>query len=133
MQAPQRAVPSPQRQVIVHRALGRQVLGQSAPLAAGCQNVEDPVQDLAHDHRPLAAAALGRRDQGLHQRPLGVGEVAWVTQPVTRVRLPLLGRPHRASPPAMPERNAQVAQRSPLPSGQALSSTLVVQAAWQSA
>src|SRR3712207_7334341 len=50
VQAPERAVPRPTGEVAVHRALGRQVLGQSAPLAAGGQHVEDPVQDRSEEH-----------------------------------------------------------------------------------
>src|SRR3954451_6292414 len=48
--------------------------------------------------RPPAGAALGRRDQGRDQRPLGVGEVAGIAQALALVRAPLLGRPHRAPP-----------------------------------
>src|SRR4051795_8887728 len=99
VQPPQRAVPGPQGQVVVHRAPRRQVLGQGAPLAPGGQDVEDAVQDLAHVHRALAAAALRRRDEGLDQCPFLVRQVARVAQSRTVVDLPLLHGPHRASPP----------------------------------
>src|SRR5262245_32529405 len=36
-------VATPQDQIVVHRALGRQVLGQRAPLAARAQDIQDPV------------------------------------------------------------------------------------------
>ena len=81
------------------RALRWQILGQGAPLAAGRQDVEEPVQHLAHVHRAPTAAALGRRDEGLDQRPLGVGQVARVAQPTALVSLPLFRGPHRAPPP----------------------------------
>ena len=99
VQPPERAVPGPEREVVVDRALGRQVLGQSAPLAAGGEDVEDPVQDRAHVHRAPTAAALGRRDEGLDQRPLGIRQVARVAQPAALVSLPLFRGPHRAPPP----------------------------------
>ena len=44
-------------------------------------------------------AAPGGRDEGLDQRPLGIGEVARVAQSRALMGLPLLHRPHRASPP----------------------------------
>src|SRR6476469_1813087 len=37
-----------------HRALRRQILRQRLPLAASPQHIEDPVQHLAHVHRPSA-------------------------------------------------------------------------------
>ena len=43
----QRAVPIPQREIIVRRGLRRQAFGQGAPLATGLQNVENPVHHLA--------------------------------------------------------------------------------------
>jgi len=50
-------------EVVVHRALGRKILRQLAPLAAGRQHIEDGVQDLAP-----AGVAL-RRKVRLDQRP----------------------------------------------------------------
>src|SRR5829696_6589412 len=99
VQARERAVPGPQAEIVMHRALRRQILGQGAPLAARCQHIEDPVQHLAHIHPTPAAAALGGRDERLGQRPLGIGEVARVAQARTTMGLPLLHRPHRISPP----------------------------------
>src|SRR3954452_21430336 len=100
VQAPERAVPGPQRQVAVDRAPRRQVLGQGAPLAAGGEDVEDAVQHLAHVHRALAAAAPGRRDEGLDQRPFLARRVARAVAPVGP---PLLHGPRRASPRARGE------------------------------
>jgi len=95
VRAPERPVPGPQRQVAVDRAPRRQVLGQGAPPAAGGQHVEDAVQHLAHVHRALAAAAPGRRDEGLGQRPFLARRVARAVAPVGP---PLLHGPRRASP-----------------------------------
>lgn len=74
----QRSIPVPQHQIPVHRALGRQVLGQRLPLAARPHYVEDAVENLADVHRALATAALGRRNQWLDQRPLLVRQIAIV-------------------------------------------------------
>ena len=43
------------------------------------------VHFTSHVDGALAAAALGRRDLWLDMRPLGIGEVAWITQLVTVV------------------------------------------------
>ncbi len=48
MDAIERAVPTPQAEVIVHGASGRQVLGQRAPLAAGAEQVHHAVDHLVH-------------------------------------------------------------------------------------
>ena len=48
---------------------GGRSFGQRGPLAARAQDIHQPVDDLAHVHRPLVAAPLGRRDQRPDQRP----------------------------------------------------------------
>src|SRR5215213_3839751 len=42
----------PAPEIAEHRALGRQLLGQEVPGAAGAQQIEDGVQDLAQVHLP---------------------------------------------------------------------------------
>src|SRR5262249_31450639 len=75
---PQGAVVPPGVEVAPDGALGREVVGQVAPLAAGAQQVQDGVQDVTH--RRLAGAASGvHGDQGLDQGPLLVGQVAGVS------------------------------------------------------
>jgi len=64
VQPAERPVPGPKREIAVHRAPRRQVLGQGTPLATRGQHVEDAVQHLAHVHGAPAAAAPGRRDKG---------------------------------------------------------------------
>jgi hypothetical protein len=87
VQPPERAVPGPKGEIVVHRALGRQVFRQGPPLAAGRQHIEDPVQHLADLDGALTATALGRRDEGLDQRPLLIGEIARVPQAMALMRL----------------------------------------------
>ncbi len=53
MDALQRSVPVPQVEIVVNRALRRQILGQRLPLAAGPQHVEDGVQ-TPRAHSPNA-------------------------------------------------------------------------------
>jgi hypothetical protein len=62
MDSLQRAVVSPQVEIIVERALRRQVLGHIAPLASRAQHVHDPIHNFAHIDRLwppcLAGSAL---------------------------------------------------------------------------
>src|SRR3982751_4703810 len=72
------AVGPPPVEVAPDGALGGQVAGQVAPLAAGAEDVEDGVQDIPH--LGLAgppAAGLGR-EMRHDQVPLGIGDVAGV-------------------------------------------------------
>src|ERR1700745_464589 len=71
----QRAIPVPQLQIIVHCTLWRQIFRQRLPLAARPQDVEDPIQHLAHVHRPFAPTMSRWRGHGLYDRPFGIGRV----------------------------------------------------------
>ena len=96
MDASQGAVPFPQVEVVVHRALRRQVLGQRGPLAAGRQHVEDAVQDFADIDCPLTPTVLRRWDQRLDQRPFGVGQITRIAKPATVGGRAVFRLPHRA-------------------------------------
>src|SRR5262249_17385732 len=74
----QGAVVPPLVEVAPDGALGREVLGQVAPLAAGPHDVEDGVEHVAHRGRAGPAAGV-HKDQGLGQGPLLVGQVARVS------------------------------------------------------
>jgi hypothetical protein len=50
MDAPQRAVPVPRREIMMGGALGRQILWQRLPLAARRKYVKDRVENLAQVH-----------------------------------------------------------------------------------
>src|SRR5262249_51737601 len=91
---------SRQIDVVVYRALRRQVFRDRAPLTAGGENVHEPVHDLAHVHRALAAARLARRDQGLDELPLIVSQIARIAQLAAVVTNSVLRRPHRGDPPS---------------------------------
>jgi len=67
----------PLGEVVVHRALGRQVVGQHVPLAAGAADVEDGIEHLPHVDRPWPPD-LRDGDQGLHDLPLFGGKVGGV-------------------------------------------------------
>src|SRR5258707_1121008 len=88
MDAQQRAVTLPFDEVVVRRALGRQIFRQLAPLAAGGQHIEDGVQDLAP-----ASVAL-RRQVRLDQRPFLVRHIARIARRAALVVAPVLRSPH---------------------------------------
>ena len=67
-------------------------------MAAGAEPVQQAVDDLAQVHRPLGAAAPGRRNQRPHQRPFLVRQIARVTQPAAVIAPAILARPHRRPP-----------------------------------
>ena len=93
-----RAVPRPQHGVVMNSTLGWQVLRQSAPLAAGRQHIQDPVQNRAHVDLSTPPPVLGRRDQRRHQSPFVVGQIARIAQPFALVEWSIGSRPHRAPP-----------------------------------
>src|SRR5260370_24010269 len=95
-EALQRAIPLPQHEVGMRRALRRQVLRQGLPLATRRKHVADGVQNLSHVHLAPAAAALGRRNRRRDQRPLAVAQIARITQAVAVRRTAMLWLPHRA-------------------------------------
>src|SRR5713101_5098698 len=94
MDALQRPVPRPKVEIVVHRALRRQVLRQCLPLAAGRQHVEDAVQNFAYIDRALASATLGWRDQRFNQPPLRLAQVAGIAQTLALRRPAMYVRPH---------------------------------------
>ena len=71
------AVVPPLVEVPPDGALGREVLGQVAPLAPGPQDVEDGVDHVAQVGGAGPPAGLDRQ-VGLDQRPLLVGDVTGV-------------------------------------------------------
>lgn len=62
MDAVERVVPTPEIEIIVHRALGRKMFRKRDPLATCVQNVHEPIDDLAHHNRAFAATTLAGRD-----------------------------------------------------------------------
>jgi hypothetical protein len=80
MDARERAVPLPQVQVVPDDAARRQVLRQRFSLAPGPEHVEDRVQHLPDVDAPRPTAPVRRTDQRRYQIPLGVREIAVVTQ-----------------------------------------------------
>ena len=72
---PQAAL-APGREIIEHRGLGRKVLGQHAPLAAGAVEIEDGIEN--HSPGVLDGASSGFRlgNEWLMELPFVVCEVA---------------------------------------------------------
>ena len=94
----QRAVPIPQAEIVVRRALRRQILGQSLPLTAGRQHIEDRVQHFADVHLAPPAAALGRRDHRLDQRPFAIRQVAGISKTLASRDMTMFCCPHVVPP-----------------------------------
>src|SRR5271166_1225475 len=74
----QGAVAPPLVEVPPDGALGREVLGEIAPLAAGAGDVEDGVDDLPQVGLAGPAAAGFRWQMGFEEGPLVIGEVTRV-------------------------------------------------------
>ena len=94
MQPVQRVVICPAQEVAVDRAARRQILWQRSPLAARAENVHEPVEDRADVDRALVAAAFGRWNERLDQRPLLVRQIARVALLATVISTAVLRRPH---------------------------------------
>ena len=90
----QSAVPLPAAEIAMHRAAGRQVLRDRAPLTAGGEHVHDAVDDRALVDLASASAMLGRRDQRCDQHPFRVGQVARIAQVIAVVATAILNGPH---------------------------------------
>ena len=76
----ERAIPTPQVEIIVQRRAGRQVFRDGPPLTTGGENIHQAVHNLAHDHCAFVAAAPAWWDQRFYQFPFVVGEVAGIAQ-----------------------------------------------------
>ncbi len=90
----QRAVPGPQPEIAVHRALARKVLGQMAPRAAVLQHIKQPANHRTDVDLARTTAALGRWGQGCQHRPFPVRQVAGVAQSRSVVACPARLGPH---------------------------------------
>ena len=73
----------PQIEVVENRGLGRQILGNIAPLAPCAQDIHDPVGDLAQIDRTLAPAAFSRRNQRRDQRPFLIRHICLITTTIS--------------------------------------------------
>ena len=60
-----RTVIAPLGEVLEHGALGKEIVGEHFPLAAGAVEVQDLVDNLSHFHRPRPTAMLAWRNQRL--------------------------------------------------------------------
>src|SRR6516165_10156276 len=111
MDAIERAVPAPQIEIIVQGRAWRQVFWNRAPLAARAQDVHQTVSNLAQVHRALITTRLGRREAWLDQRPLRIGQVAWIAQVVAVIAGTIFGRPHRQR---LPQNQAATLESQPI-------------------
>src|ERR1700693_466111 len=82
---PQTAI-APGVEVMLNRGVGREILGQQAPLAAALRQIEDRVHHRTQRRRARAAATLVRRGQErLDHGQLGIGCIACIAQPVASI------------------------------------------------
>ncbi len=95
-QVVQKPSPLPQHEIVMHRAFGRQVLGQRRTLAARPKNIEDPVEHLAEVHVAWPTATTRRRNQRLDQQPFRIRQIARVTRAAAVGGSSVFRRPHRA-------------------------------------
>jgi hypothetical protein len=97
MGAIERAVPTPQVEIMQRRAARWQVLRDRSPLTPRAQNIHDPVHHFANVDVATVAAALGGGDQRLDTRPFVVSQVARVAQLAAVVTPAALCRPYRVA------------------------------------
>ena len=72
-------------------------MGEVPPLAAGPDEVEDGVDDIANVHRMSVTAGHGRRDQRSNASPLGISEVGGIRFPIHPFGQPLTPPSYTAS------------------------------------
>src|SRR5262249_1639990 len=75
------------------------------------QDVHQTVSNLAQVHRALITTRLGRREAWLDQRPLRIGQVAWIAQVVAVIAGTIFGRPHRQR---LPQNQAATLESQPI-------------------
>src|ERR1700739_1464633 len=78
---------APGIEVALHRSVGRKLFGQQTPLAAGLGQIEYRIDHRTYWRRAWPAA-LGRWGKlNCYHRPLAVGRIACITQPVPPILL----------------------------------------------
>jgi hypothetical protein len=95
MDALQSPIPIPQGEVIMRRALGRQVLRQGLPLAAGREHVEDSASGMASCLTLISRKSAGQprlRCRTLSRRAATIPTVSKNGSPIWAGRSPPLGR-----------------------------------------
>ena len=95
MQPGQGAIVLPAAEVEVDRAASWQVFWDRTPMAAGAQEVHQPVENLANIDRALVAAPLSSGDHRLDQRSFLACQVARIAQLTAVVTGAVLVGPHR--------------------------------------
>jgi hypothetical protein len=98
MDAIERSVIGQKIEITMDRALGRQILGDRAPLAAGREHIHQAIHDRPHRDGAFPSAPFRWRDRRFDERPLRVCHVARVAQFAAIVARTIFSRPHRRSP-----------------------------------
>jgi hypothetical protein len=79
------AAVAPGVEIPLHRCVWRELLGQQAPLAAGLRDVKDGIDHLAHAGLARPPARRRRREVRRDQRPLFIGGIACIAQPIALI------------------------------------------------
>ena len=102
MDAIERAVPSPQVKIVVHRATRRQILRDRSPLATGAQHIHEAIHDFPLIDLAIPSTMFGRWNQRSDVRPFFVRHVTRVTKLVPVVPGTVLWGPHAAPRESVP-------------------------------
>ena len=95
----QRAVPVPQHEIIVHRGLGRQILGQRAPLASRSPEHREPGSSpRAHPPRADARRAWSVVSTPRSSAHSCIPQITRIANTLALVEPTVLARPHRPPP-----------------------------------
>src|ERR1700752_3070229 len=90
---------APSVKIALHRGVRRKFLRQGPPLAPGGQDVEDRLHGLAQIDFPRASQPTSRRHLPGDHRPLRIGQIACVAQPIALILdASDFGPRHRALP-----------------------------------
>lgn len=79
MNASQCAAAIQHDEVVMRRALGGKVLWQRAPLTACRQDVENRIERFPNIQMPFTPSVPRGRNEGLHQTPFNISQVARIT------------------------------------------------------
>lgn len=96
--ARQSAVALPLDEIVVMRALRRQIGRHRTPLAARAEHVEKAIDDLALIGNREAASLARRRQQRLQNRPFAVGHIGRIALGLALVLCSRLWCPHALFP-----------------------------------
>src|SRR5271156_6507290 len=91
----ERAIPAPIAEIAKHCTLGRQILGDIAPLASRAQHIHHAFHQLTLTPLASAPATARPRNKRRNLRPLRVRQIARISQMIAIISGAICVRPHR--------------------------------------